>query len=967
MSTVDVDGLSGSRPAWSNSDGTATGQGRGAILAGMPPGNAPSALDIGILGSLECRVGAVQVGFGRRRARSVLVLLAAHVGRIVSTDTLIDVLYGRGSVPADPGNGLQIHISQLRKLLAAAGAVDVVETHPTGYRLAVEPTAIDAVRFDHFVHAVLTARDELTTWSSIAGALGSLESALALWRGAPLAELEDHEIAIGDIERLRELHGVAGELRVELLLTSGRHQEAVATANALIAERPYSERLHEFRVIGLYRSGRQADALRAFTQARSVLIDQLGVEPGAALQAVEQAVLDHDPVLDWVPPAGEIVAVVEAAVPVVDDVLAPAVDPVRPPASEEGLIGRGDELARLGELVRGHRLVTITGPGGAGKTRLGAAVAGQLAPAWYVDLDDVTADDQVELAVAGSFGVSSADPTRVLSAVHRLDPAGIVVIDTCEHVIAGAARAARSLVDGCPHLRVLAISRRPLELRDEVAWPVPPLDLPELGTTAPEVVAESAAVALFVERARAVQPQFALDVETAADVAAICRSLDGLPLAIELAAARADVMSPAEIRDRLDDRFRLLRSRSRDARQRQRSLRATLDWSMDLLDPDSRRALDRLAVVPASFGLDLAIECVGDDLGDPLDVIEDLVRHSLVARRSDGRFHLLDSIRLYVNERAAVDDQHRAALAIMAWVEDWTAALAGGSGRRDAMAALRREGPVVKFAVEWSLGADDTRPGLELCAQLAWYWTIVGDDNDGRRWMEIALRDPLLEPRQRVAILLAAGALDGAAGRFDSGWDRVVEALVEASRLGFDALAEYVSVHLVSTWWSITAASDLPGRSDAGERPDWWPIVLALLISARSLVDAGDVTTAIDYERLAALLAPAVPDPRLHAMQLEVDARLRAATGDASYAELAHAARDRCIELSHDVGRASVELFLAQDLAASDPVAASAYARSAADLYERIGHTNRASAARALAQYSAATAGEQSGSADSTA
>ena len=464
---------------------------------------------------------------------------------------------------------------------------------------------------------------EQPAWESARTALDQLDGALALWRGEPFQDVADEPFVDAEVQRLHELRATALEHTIEARLTLGEHDRAVPMLRQLVADFPLRERFRAQLVLALYRSGRQAEALRAFDDARQHLVDELGIEPGRELQALRLAVLEQRSELEWAPP------------PAPDGGFAAhrAARPTALPATTTQLVGRDSEVARVRAAVKRDRLVTLTGPGGTGKTRLALAVAHAEAehdPAWLVELGDVADPAVVPLELARAFGMTSSPDSLEGVTLHIGHRAGLLVLDTCEHLLDACASAVHRLLRSCPSLHILATSREALGIAGEVAWPVPPLGVPHHDAPI-EAVRDSAAVTLFVERARATRHDFELDGSNASAVAAICRSLDGLPLAIELAAARTTVLSPLAILERLDDRFAVLRRPGRAGERRQQSLRATIAWSIDLLDEEQRTFFRRSSVFAGRFTLPAASVVAGHGLGrDPLDLLTAMVERSLV-------------------------------------------------------------------------------------------------------------------------------------------------------------------------------------------------------------------------------------------------------------------------------------------------------------------------------------------------
>ena len=565
-------------------------------------GRRVEAMDVRLFGQLEVADGGVALAVRGAKQRALLALLALHRGEPVSADWLIDVLWGDGQA-ANPANALQAQVGQLRRTLGAGAIV----TTEAGYALAVGPDEVDVVRFEQLV-----ARGRrLAEAGEMAQASAVLGEALGLRRGEPLAEFAYAGFADAERAQLDELTLVAIEARAGADLVLGRHGELAGDLEAVCQQHPLRERMWELLILALYRAGRQAEALRAYTEVRDRLVGELGIDPGPALRELQARILAQDSSL--APAAAP--APVRAAAPA-------AAGNLRERLSS--FVGRDAELDQLREAVRASRLVTLTGPGGTGKTRLAVEAAAALRAeyqdgAWLVELAGVAAPGGVAPAVAGALGaVASAlgspqPPGSVVQIIvrHLAGRSLVVVLDNCEHVIAEAAALADTLAGAVPGLRLIATSREALGIPGEVLVPVGGLAIP-------------AAVELFGDRARAVQPGFLADGPAGDVIEDICRRLDGLPLAVELAAARLRALPLATLAERLDDRFRLLTGGARTALPRQQTLRAVVDWSYDLLFEDERRLFARLAAFTGGCDLAAAEAICADDqvpAGEILDVL----------------------------------------------------------------------------------------------------------------------------------------------------------------------------------------------------------------------------------------------------------------------------------------------------------------------------------------------------------
>jgi predicted ATPase/DNA-binding SARP family transcriptional activator len=684
-------------------------------------------MEVRFFGNFEAVEGGVPLPVRGAKQRTVLALLALHRGNPVSTDRLIDALWGDEQV-ANPVNALQAQIGQLRRTLGATAIV----TSDAGYALGIGPDDVDASRFERAVNRGRLLFDE----GEMALASTALGDALRLRRGEPLIEFAYAGFADAERAHLAELTLVAIETRVEADLALGRHRELIGELEALCRENPLRERVRELLMLALYRAGRQAEALRTYSEVRECLVGELGIDPGPTLRELEARILAHDPSLAAAGPAGL------GAVPT-----PMATDNLREPLSS--FVGRAAELEELGEAVRTSRLVTLIGPGGVGKTRLAVEAAATLRQehrdgAWLVELASVTEPEGVAPAVAGALGAAAAgligppsqDSTVELIVRYLAGRSLLIVLDNCEHVIDQAAALAESLVGRLPDLRLIATSREPLGVPGEVLVPVGPL-------------AVSAAVELFVDRARAVRPGFISDDHTRPVINDICGRLDGLPLAVELAATRLRSLALATLAERLDDRFRLLTVGARTALPRQQTLRAVVDWSYDLLFEDERRLFARLSVFAGGCDLDAAEAICADDqvpTGEILDLLSRLVDKSLVATPNagrDGRFTQLQTLWRYGRDRLdeagevdAICGRHAAHYRQMA--EEGHDGLRGASGpiwRQRLTSELGN----LRAALDWFIARGDADEALSLASGMAWLWFINSDYVEGARWLGDAL------------------------------------------------------------------------------------------------------------------------------------------------------------------------------------------------------------------------------------
>jgi predicted ATPase/DNA-binding SARP family transcriptional activator len=697
---------------------------------------------ISILGPLEVRGDAGQpIELGGPRLRALLIRLALDAGQTISIERLCDDLWP-GDGPADSGNALQALVSRLRH---AAGP-GIVRHTAGGYRLAVPPQQVDAAEFERLVgvaRAVLAGGDAEPGGDLQQGA-AVLREALRLWRGPALADVADAPFAAGPVARLEELRLAATEDRIEADLALGHGGELVPELEELAAAYPLRERLRGQLMRALYLAGRQGDALTVYQETRHLLADQLGVDPSPALSDVYLAILRADPSLGSRPSAPPKSA---ADTPRAGNL----------PAQLTSFVGRDEELNRVAKLLDEARLVTLTGPGGTGKTRLAIEAAARLADQspdgmWFVPLAPVRDAMDLPQAVLSALGVAEAPrPTdtvwpTVLPPLDRLTDALasqrlVLVLDNCEHLIAAVADLAGRLLAAAPGLRILATSREPLGVIGETLCPVPALPLPPPDVTATEAM-EYGAVRLLAERAGAVRPGFTVDSDSAAPVVRICRALDGNPLAIELAAARLRSLTAAQVAARLDDRFALLSAGSRTALPQHQTLRAIVDWSWDLLGDDERTVLRRLAVFNGGANPDAAEQICALDAepGQIIDLVASLVDKSLVTAtgEADVRYHLLETVRAYATERlaeAGEQDQVQAAHAryFLALAEQAAPELRG-QDQLDWLIRLSAEHDNFAAALRHAISVRDVPTALRFIAALCWFWLMRDYEAEAGEW-----------------------------------------------------------------------------------------------------------------------------------------------------------------------------------------------------------------------------------------
>ena len=598
-------------------------------------------MEFGILGPVEVLHQGTPVRLLGTKERLLLARLLIQPGVVVSTDALIDALW-RAEPPENARNALQAVVTRLRRTLGLP-ARELLRARPPGYLLAVDRAQVDACRFEDLVTA---GRQRLPDDPQAASAV--LDDALRLWRGAALHDVAEEEFARAEIDRLDALRMTALEARIDAELALNRHTDVLAELTALVAEHPLREHLRSQLMLALYRSGRQADALEVYRQTRAALVEELGVEPGPELTTLYQQMLRQDAAV--APPR-------------------PVSVRARLPARITPFIGRAAELADLCAVLRRSRLVTVLGPGGSGKTSLALEAVRELISndterwpdgAFFADLAAVTDPGRVSASVAAALGLRGGPAgAGTLTTAEQLieaftrDRALLLVLDNCEHLSDAVATLTDRILRAGNDLTLLATSRQPLGLIGEVTWSIPGMAIAE-------------ATRLFEQRAAAARPTFALDPESDSVVAEICERLDGMPLAIELAAARLRALPVTEIAKRLDDRFALLTTGGRAGPARHQTLRATIDWSYQLLTEPERKLFARLSVFVGPWTLAAAEAVCADPTlptGQILDLLTRLVDRSLIQPEpgTAARFRMLETIRQYADEQL----QHQGELAYL--------------------------------------------------------------------------------------------------------------------------------------------------------------------------------------------------------------------------------------------------------------------------------------------------------------
>ncbi|CAM5397213.1 hypothetical protein GCM10010329_58270 [Streptomyces spiroverticillatus] len=862
-----------------------------------------------LLGPLRVWRGEEELDAGPVQQRVLLAVLLLHVNRPVSRETLVEAVWGTAP-PGRAVNLLQRHAAGLRRVLEpgrpARAPSRLLNWTAAGYVLTVPADALDCT--------LLTEQRERGRAARAAGdlpaAAEALHAALDLWQGR-LCEGLACPLLDAERDRWEEQRLGVLEERIEVDLALGADADLVGELRRLIAAHPLRERLHGLLMRTLHRCGRQGEALRAYQEARRLLADELGIEPGAELRRVHQQILAADAALDPpvafpptvlgagrpailgagrrpvpgtasqpVPGATPHPATGTTARPVPGAAPHPATnaalrpetgttphpaDPTEPPplpraasrtaaddASRRGgavpsrtgagvrpgavgpqpessravlrtpgnlpteltsFVGRDHELARVRELLAGHRLVTLTGVGGVGKTRLGLRAALNLQPSfrdgvWLVELSGLSDPGLVAHAVAAALDLHDQTGRAPLASLvrHLREREILLVLDDCEHLLHACAVLVDTLLRAATGLRVVATSRQPLAVDGERIVPVPPLRV--LGEGGPDE--ETPAVTLFAHRARAAVPcGFPMSAETRATVTRICSRLDGIPLAIELAAGRLRTLDPDQLLARLDDRFRVLTTARPTALPRHQTLRATVCWSFHLCTDDERLLWVRLSTFTDTFDLEAAeAVCAGEDLpaGEIYDLVDGLVDKSVLIRERCGagiRFRLLETLREYGRDqihdadlRTALRRRHRDHYLALAerGEAQWF-----GPGQARWAERLRLEHANFREALGFSFAApDEGLAGARLAAALYSFWVACGYVEEAQRWLERALRAAGAPSRERAKALWVMSRIAYLRGDVAESLARAQECRELAGRLG-DGMTLAHGTHMAGT------------------------------------------------------------------------------------------------------------------------------------------------------------------------
>ncbi|MFI1487867.1 BTAD domain-containing putative transcriptional regulator [Streptomyces sp. NPDC020747] len=702
-------------------------------------------LRITLLGVFQASRGDTALPVVGARLQGLAVRLALAGGRTVAQGVLVDAIWAEDP-PADPAHALQALVSRLRRILGSAGCVVQAAG---GYRLDVDAADVDALRFEQLA---ATGRDRLRA-SDPNAAAAVLGEAVTLWGDHPGTRPGAEPTVVAAVvpaaaTRLAHTSAEAVADLADAELSLGRADKAADRLTALLAEHPVHERAAALLMDALAAQGRQAEALALYERVRETLADDLGTDPGAALRERHLSLLRAE----W--PAA--------------DADAAQTRPSNLPAPLTSFIGRDDDLTRIDTLLAAGRLVTVLGPGGAGKTRLAVEAARRHRHeyrdgAWMIDLASVTEPAKVGAALLAGIGLRGGTMFETRTRVEGdeldvlVDQLGgresLLLVDNCEHLIDAVARLVAALLSRCAGLRVLATSREPLAVDGEALVPLGPLALPGPDDGV-EQARRAASVRLFTERAAAVRPGFEVDETTLHDVRQVVRSLDGMPLALELAAARLRTLSLPELADGLSDRFRLLTTGSRTALPRHRTLRAVIAWSWDPLSVHEHTVAERVSILPGGVTPASATAVCADTAVQAAEIPEllaSLVDRSLLQLApAPGRYRMLETLREYGTDRLAETGDLGTARDLAAGhfaelMARYDPQLRG-PGQLTAVRVIGAEYDNTLSALRRRCDTGDAPGAIALALNLTWYWQMFGRQSDAAYWLGEALSVPDGEP-----------------------------------------------------------------------------------------------------------------------------------------------------------------------------------------------------------------------------
>jgi predicted ATPase/DNA-binding SARP family transcriptional activator len=877
---------------------------------------------------------------GPPRQHALLAALLLHLGEPMPVDRLIGLLWG----DVAPGSAATIvhgSVAGLRRTLEPAGTGGrgrLLVTQASGYALRVAAEQVDAARFERLV-----AEGRSQVADDPRRASGLLAQALSLWHGPALAGVDAPFVA-GAVHRLGEQRIEALEARAGADLALGRHADLVSELGELVEQHPLRERLWAQLMVALYRCGRQSDALAAYQAARCLLDEQLGILPGPELESMQHAVLQHHPSLD--PPGAA--RIQRPALP--------------RPLGE--FVGRQRESGQLAELLDGHRLVSVVGAAGVGKSRLAVEVARSIAGRypggiWFVELSTLTTAELVPQAVADALGVRAEPGVRladtVTAALARRK--ALLILDNCEHLLPACRNLAETLVTASAELRVLAASRQSLGISGEAIFPLSPLPVPSPDDPW-ERAAASAAVWLFGARAASSRPGFRVTEANFGLVRDICHRLDGIPLAIELAASRVATLPLRDIADRLDHQFRLLDARDTASPGRHGGLDTAVQWSYDLLSEPEQLLFERLSVFAGGFTLDDAETVAGDARLPARGVaahLSALVSRSLVQLEEispeRGRYRTLEPLRQYARARLAdrgeaATTAERHARHHLALIEE-AEPLFYQAGSMPWIERIRTENENLRAALQWAFGPDgDGQLGARMAALLWHPWDLAGARAEGLHWIDAGLQVVAVsEPERRMQLLAAATLLRLGLGEIDTARGLATEQLGLARAHGDrrwegDALTR--TGMIAWTLGDLPAAAIHLGQAVGALRAaqDRWRESIALAHLARVQRDARELPAAQATAEAALAAARLVGEDTVLGFALDILGSVLHQRGRSGTAgELAEEALAHYRAIGYREGEASALQAAGRLLLdRSDPDTARQAFGSALELCLRLGH-----------------------------
>lgn len=747
-------------------------------------------MDFKTLGALEVSSKGQVLELGSPRQRALLARLLVDANEPVSTDRLVDDLWP-ANPPETARHMLHVYVSGLRKALGT----ERIELNRDrfAYRLVVNEDELD---IDRFERGAAAGRKALSRGDAMLAAT-HLKEALDQWNGGFLEEFADEDFTREVRARLDDAHLSALEARLAADLELGRHSDSIEELSELVREHPFRERLWELLMVAFYRAGRQTDALRAFQDARAVLAAELGIDPGPAMKRLEEQILSQDPSLEIRSSTLEVR------------------DSGRLPMQRTSFVGRETDLALGADLLEKSRLVTLTGPPGSGKTRLALRLASDhehdfAHGVFFVSLAAVTDPDLVDTTIARTLGLRDAPgetPAEGLAAFLR-DRSALLVLDNFEQVL-GSRQLVGHLIDSAPELKVIVTSRAPLAILGEQEFPVKPLTVPAIEEDLDHRdLIDNDAVALFVARARASTPAFELTADNADTVVQIIKRLDGLPLAIELAAARTRLLTPLDLLNRLEESLRVLIEAPADAEERHRTLEDAIRWSYDLLESD-QQALFRGLSVFRDFSIESAADVLGIPEPDALLGVDSLLLHSLLFRTvevGEARFGMLETIREFASAvLEAEGEADELAQSHARYFLDYAQRVAPrliGESQRDAINSLLREIDNLRLVLSHSI--DEGRPDIGLLlAGGAWrLWHGTGQLSEGRRWLGQLLDLPGADEEAKAVALTGLAGLAYWQADFEETWSLYEEALeiYRRRRDRYEEAETLASMSMTATW-----------------------------------------------------------------------------------------------------------------------------------------------------------------------